>query len=201
MRSQDRHIGESPTHAPAVREMWDPTRVSEDDIVRNFDLTDALEPSLDDETERLRLQVGLGPRPKKRFQTGDVVISRLALLPQGDSRRANVEHAAQRGIVRIHRASPYGERALAETLMVFPPVPACGDGPEVVTGREQPPATSTEEDLLAIPVPDALERIQKKIDTLVHESINARRESYRLLDEAKKTVENTIAGDATRVRG
>ena len=45
-------------HAPAVREKWDPTRVSEDDIVRNFDLTDALEPFLDDETENLRLQVG-----------------------------------------------------------------------------------------------------------------------------------------------
>ena len=80
-------------------------------------------------------------------------------------------------------------------------MPACADGPEVVTGREQPAANSTEEDLLAIPVPDALERIQKKIDTLVHESINARRESYRLLNKAKKTVEDMIAGKASRDRG
>ena len=51
-----------------------------------------------------------------------------------------------------------------------------------------------EEDLLAIPIPDAVLSVQKKIDALVKEAIEARRESARLLDEAKKTVEDMIAG-------
>lgn len=57
----------------------------------------------------------------------------------------------------------------------------------------------TEEDLLAIPVPDALQRVQNSIDKLVQESIDARRESYRLLDEAKKIIEDTIVGNPARV--
>jgi len=49
-----------------------------------------------------------------------------------------------------------------------------------------------EEDLLAIPIPDAVLSVQKKIDALVKEAIEARRESARLLDEAKKTVEDMM---------
>lgn len=48
-------------HAPGIREMWDPARMPAGEMVRNFDLTDALEPFLDDEAEP-QLDEKLGAR-------------------------------------------------------------------------------------------------------------------------------------------
>ena len=52
----------------------------------------------------------------------------------------------------------------------------------------------TEEDLLALPVPDKLLVAQREIDKLVNQSIAARREAAQLLEQAKRTVEDLIAG-------
>src|SRR5207249_8870876 len=62
-------------HFQAIREMFDPTAAAPSEQVRNFDLTDALEPVLDDSREPMTArEVG---STKKRFTAGDVVISRL----------------------------------------------------------------------------------------------------------------------------
>jgi type I restriction enzyme S subunit len=61
-------------HAPGVREMWDPTRSPKGEKVRNFDITDALEPILDDGDPQIASEIG---STKKRLRAGDVVISRL----------------------------------------------------------------------------------------------------------------------------
>ena len=51
----------------------------------------------------------------------------------------------------------------------------------------------TEDDLLAIPVPDRVLGVQKQIDRFVSDAIEARREAARLLELAKTTIENQIA--------
>ena len=58
-----------------IREMFDPSRANKSEVVRNFDLSAALQPVLDDETPvMLASEVG---SLKKRFAAGDVVISKL----------------------------------------------------------------------------------------------------------------------------
>jgi hypothetical protein len=59
----------------AIRQMFDPEKAQKQEIVRNFDLNDALQPVLNDEgPTMLASEVG---STKKRFAAGDVVISRL----------------------------------------------------------------------------------------------------------------------------
>jgi type I restriction enzyme S subunit len=184
-------------HAPAIREMWDPTRVFGGERVRNFDLTDALEPFLDDETEpQIADQIGSA---KKRFQAGDVVISRLRsyLKEIAVVRTSNTLPAVGSSEFIVLRPQVGG--LSAETLIVFL---RCSLVQTVLKwsqdGSNHP--RFTEEDLLAIPIPDTLHRVQKKIDALVQESIERRREASQLLKEAKKTVEDMIAGESAQVR-
>jgi type I restriction enzyme S subunit len=90
---------------------------------------------------------------------------------------------------------PTGDGLSAETLMVFL---RCLLVQTVLRwsqdGSNHP--RFAEEDLLAIPVPDTALCVQKKIDALVHEAIDAHREAARLLEQAKKTVEDMISGEA-----
>ena len=51
-----------------------------------------------------------------------------------------------------------------------------------------------EDDLLAIPVPDAILRIAPKVDALVNEALTARAKAARLLEEAKAEVERLVLG-------
>jgi hypothetical protein len=58
-----------------VRLLFDPRDARGDEEVRNFDLTDALDPVLDDRLEPMpAAEVG---STKKHFRDGDLVISRL----------------------------------------------------------------------------------------------------------------------------
>lgn len=62
-------------HFRSVRSLFDPRDAARGRRVRNFDLTDALDPVLDDKVEPTPAsEIG---STKKRFQNGDVVISRL----------------------------------------------------------------------------------------------------------------------------
>ena len=51
-----------------------------------------------------------------------------------------------------------------------------------------------EDDLLAIPVPDAILRIAPTVDALVNEALTARAKAARLLEEAKAEVERLVLG-------
>jgi hypothetical protein len=59
----------------SVRSLWQPDQTPKDSFVRNYDLTDALSPFLD-ETHEATAAGEIGST-KKRLQAGDLVISRL----------------------------------------------------------------------------------------------------------------------------
>lgn len=83
----------------SARDMLDPNDAPSDTMIRNYDVTDALQPILDDETEPVATKT-IGSI-KKMFKDGDVVIS----LPSRNCRGPHVWHSARRGFVRIHRSS------------------------------------------------------------------------------------------------
>jgi type I restriction enzyme, S subunit len=184
-------------HAPGIRDMWDPKWASRSEKVRNFDVTDALKPFLDDTTEpQSSEEIGSA---KKRFRTGDVVISRLRSYLKEVAVVITSNTFPSVGSSEFIVLRPTGDGLSAETLMVFL---RCSLVQTVLKwsqdGSNHP--RFAEEDLLAIPVPDAVLSAQKKIDALVHEATDARREAARLLSEAKKSVEDLISGQSGESR-
>ncbi|MCZ7850365.1 hypothetical protein [Agrobacterium salinitolerans] len=176
----------------SIREMMDPKNDAAPLMVRNYDLTDALQPILDDEMDPVAIEdVG---STKKVFKNGDVVISRL---------RAYLREIA---VVRtdgkiplvgssefiVLRPKTKADKAIApETLLTFlrsAPVQTilkwCQDG-------SQHPRFS-EGDLLAIQLPDAVEAASAEIAAIVQEGFEARRTARALLDAAKRAVEIAI---------
>lgn len=176
----------------SIRQMMDPKKDSAPPVVRNYDVTDALQPILDDEKEPIATnEIG---STKKVFKNGDVAISRL---------RAYLREIA---VVRtegkilsvgssefiVLRPKTKADKAIApETLLTFlrsTPVQTilkwCQDG-------SQHPRFS-EGDLLAIHLPDAVEAASVEIEAIVQDGLLARRKSRALLDAAKRAVEIAI---------
>ncbi len=178
-------------HAPGIRDMYDPTRARKGEMVRNFDITDALEPFLDDSREpEPAIEMGSS---KKRFQAGDVVVSRLRsyLKEIAVVRTSGTPQSVGSSEYIVLR--PTGNGLSPETLMVYLRCPLV----QTILKWSQDGSNHprfTEEDLLAIPVPDKVLGVQKQIDGLVNKAIEARIEAARLLEQAKKTVEDLIAG-------
>jgi type I restriction enzyme S subunit len=177
-------------HAPSIREMWDPAKACKDQMVQNFDVTSAIEPFIDDAEPQSAVEIG---SLKKRFRAGDVVISRLRSYLKEIAVVRTSDTLPAVGSSEFIVLRPKSGGISAETLMVFLRCPLVQTVLKWSQDGSNHPRFA-EEDLLAIPIPDAVLSVQKKIDALVKEAIEARRESARLLDEAKKTVEDMIAG-------
>lgn len=178
-------------HAPNVRDMWDPKTAGKGETLRNFDLTEALEPFLDDLTEPQPVEEMLSA--KKRFRSGDVVISRLRSYLKEIAVVRTSNEPASVGSSEFIVLRPTGKGLSAETLMVYLRCPLV----QTILKWSQDGSAHprfTEEDLVALPVPDKLMKVQKEIDGLVNDAITARREAARLLEQAKRTVEDLIAG-------
>ncbi len=183
-------------HAPSIRELWDPARARNAEVVRNFDVTDALEPFLDDAEPQMADEIG---STKKRLQAGDVVISRLRSYLKEIAVVRTSDSPLTVGSSEFIVLRPAGDGLSAETLMVFLRCPLV----QTILKWSQDGSNHprfTAEDLLAIPVPDAVCRVQRKIDALVRDAMEARSQSAQLLNEAKETVEDTIAREAIRRR-
>lgn len=178
-------------HAPGVRDMYDPTQARKGEMVRNFDITDALEPFLDDSREP-EPAVEMGSS-KKRFRAGDVVVSRLRSYLKEIAVVRTSATPQSVGSSEYIVLRPTGKGLSPETLMVYLRCPLV----QTVLKWSQDGSNHprfTEEDLLAIPVPDKVLSVRKQIDGLVNTAIDARIEAARLLEQAKKTVEDLIAG-------
>lgn len=185
----------------AIREMFDPAKSKPNLKVRNFDVTDALQPALDDEKEPV-LVSELGSA-KKQFRKGDVVISRLrSYLREIAVVRTSTEvpvTGSSEFIVLRPREDRHPQ-VTPETLMIFLrsfPVQTvlryCQDG-------SQHPRFS-DEDLLSIAMPDAALENSSTIDGLVNSALDARREARAMLECAKRAVEIAIEVDeATALR-
>lgn len=178
----------------SIKEQWLPDRAAPDMLVRNYDVTDALVPLLDAEKEPTpAAEIG---SMKKLLRDGDVAVSRL---------RAYLKEIA---VVRIYDETPSvgssefivlrpkNNEISPETLMVFlrsAPVQTilkwCQDG-------SQHPRFS-ENDLLSIPVPDAVAAVSAEITGIVQQGFAARGRSRQLLDSAKRAVEIAIEDSET----
>jgi hypothetical protein len=183
-------------HAPSIREVWDPAKAGRGQMVQNFDITSALEPFIDDTEPKPSGEIG---SLKKRLQAGDVVISRLRSYLKEIAVVRTSDTLPAVGSSEFIVLRPRSGGISAETLMVFLRCPLAQTVLKWSQDGSNHPRFA-EEDLLAIPIPDAVLSVQKKIDGLVREAIEARRESARLLDQAKRAVEDMIADDATGKR-
>lgn len=172
-----------------IREQWVPDRAPPTTCVRNYDVTDALEPLLDAEKE-LSFAADIGSM-KKVFNDGDVVISRLrAYLKEVAVVRSSDDTpsvgSSEFIVLRLKNTT-----MSPETLMVFlrsAPVQTilkwCQDG-------SQHPRFS-EGDLLSIPVPDAVAQVSDHITKVVQDGFSARHHAHNLLEAAKRAVEIAV---------
>lgn len=184
-------------HYQSVRELFDATDARHGEQVRNFDLTAALEPVLDDSMETMpAAEIG---STKKKFQAGDVVISRLRsyLREIAVVRTSPAIFAVGSSEFIVLRPRENAKSKLTpETLLIYLrslPVQTILKWSQ--DGSAHP--RFDEDDLLAIPVPDSVVRIAPKIDVLVNEALTARAEAARLLEAAKAEVERLVLKTST----
>ncbi len=184
-------------HFRLVRELFDPTAASPGAVVRNFDLGDALQPVLDDTKEPMPARaVGSA---KKRCAAGDVVTSRL---------RAYLRETA---LVRTTAAVPSVGSSEFIVLRPHNPVhPSLSQAALLAFLRSQPVQTILrwsqdgshhprygDDDLLSIPVPDAVCAAAPSIDALVENILLARARARTLLAQAQRAVEIAIEQNET----
>ena len=179
-------------HYESIRQMFDPGKAQKQEIVRNFDLNDALQPVLDDETPTMTAaDVG---STKKRLEPGDVVISRL--------------RAYLREIALVRTTSSVPAVGSSEFIVLRPNKtdrPTLSRSALLVFLRSSPVQTIlrwsqdgshhprfSEGDLLSIPVPDAVCFASQKVEKLFDEVLHARAQSRALLAQAKRAVEMGI---------
>jgi hypothetical protein len=176
----------------SIRDMLDPKSDKAPALVRNYDLTAALQPILDDGIRPVNIEE-LGSL-KKTFKDGDVAISRLraylreiAVVRTSDA----LPSVGSSEFIVLRPRNSRENRIAPETLLTFlrsTPVQTilkwCQDG-------SQHPRFS-EGDLLSIHLPDAVADTSPQIEAIVKQGFEARRRAHELLDRAKRAVEIAI---------
>jgi type I restriction enzyme, S subunit len=164
--------------------------------MRNFDLTDALDPVLDDRVEPMpAVEIG---STKKRFRPGDIVISRLrAYLREIALVRTSpgVETVGSSEFIVLRPDAEKKSGLTPETLLIYLrslPVQTILKWSQ--DGSQHP--RFNEADLLAVPVPAALESLSPEIDKLVNKALAGRKEATALVEEAKLEVERMVLKEA-----
>ena len=178
----------------SVRELVDPSRQSPLGLVRNFDVTHALEPVLDGEQDLVDA-ADLGS-VKKRLRRGDVVISRL--------------RAYLREIAIVDCSDEHPAVGSSEFIVLRPKAPNCGIPPAtlMIFLRSQPVQTIlkwcqdgsqhprfSESDLLSIALPDAVASASPTVEVIVADALSARQDARKLIAAAKRAVEIAIERD------
>jgi restriction endonuclease S subunit len=161
-----------------------------DEFVQNYDLTEALTFFLDDIEPINTFYLGSA---KKRFQQGDVVISRLrSYLKEvaivNTSRLAKAVGSTEFIVLR-----PLRPEVSAETLLVYlrsSPVQKvlkwCQDGSNHPRFKE--------EELLSIKLPDHILVVQDEIKRIVRAALHSYIAFKQMLEDAKHRVEQMILG-------
>jgi type I restriction enzyme S subunit len=174
------------------RDLFDPTGAKRGDLVRNFDLTDALNPVLDNRLPPVPAhEIG---STKKKLKTGDVVISRLrAYLREIAHVRTTdtIPTVGSSEFIVLRRRETEKHSLSRETLLVFLrslPVQTILKWSQ--DGSQHP--RFNEDGLLAIPVPTAVENISLQVDKLVNKALAAQADASKLLTEATAKVEDLV---------
>jgi type I restriction enzyme S subunit len=176
----------------SIRDMFDPKGDNAPALVRNYDVTDALQPILDDDKPPVATEE-IGSM-KKVFKDGDVAISRLrAYLREIAVVRTSgaLPSVGSSEFIVLRPRNNRESRIAPETLLTFlrsTPVQTilkwCQDG-------SQHPRFS-EGDLLSIHVPDVVADASPQIEAIVKQGFETRRRAHELLDRAKRAVEIAI---------
>lgn len=179
----------------SVRELWQPDDDSGPDVVRNYDLTDALSPFLDGSkapSDRTTIA-----STKKTIRAGDLVVSRLrsylkeiALVQSG----GDVPMVASTEYIVLRPKQP-GVLPV-EALMIF----LRSALPQVVFKWSQDGSNHPrfdEKELLRLPLPRALIQHAAEYVTAVRSVIAKRERATQLLDAAKRAVEIAIEDSET----
>jgi len=175
----------------SVRQLLNPPERDTGEMVYNYDLTDALRFFLDDDV-KLVSTYELGST-KKRFQSGDVVVSRLrsylkeiAIVAASGS--ANCVGSSEFIVLRAKTKTVSPELLLVylRCSLVQRVLKWCQDGSNHPRFRES--------ELLNLKLPDRILGIQGDINRLIQDSIQVHRDARRLLEEAKQRVEEMVLG-------
>lgn len=177
----------------SVRELWQPDEDSGPDVVRNYDLTDALSPFLDGSKEASdRATIA---STKKTIRAGDLVVSRLrsylkeiALVQSG----GDVPMVASTEYIVLRSKLPGG--LPVEALMIF----LRSALPQTVFKWSQDGSNHPrfdEKELLRLPVPRVLIQQSKEYVAAVRSVISKRERATKLLEAAKHAVEIAIEKD------
>lgn len=173
----------------SIRTLWQPGN-SSDPQVRNYDLTDALDPFLD--PAKATTSPDDIASTKKRISAGDLVVSRLrsylreiAIVLPGD---ATPNVASTEFIV----LRPKGNSTLSvEALLIY----LRSNLPQIAFKWSQDGSNHPrfdEKELLALPVPRSLIADQATYSTAVSQMIAQRQRATQFLDAAKRAVEIAI---------
>lgn len=177
----------------SVRELWQPDDDSGPNVVRNYDLSEALSPFLDgskEPSERTTIA-----STKKTIRAGDLVVSRLrsylkeiALVQSGGDvpMVASTEYI----VLRPKQAGGFP----VEALMIF----LRSALPQVVFKWSQDGSNHPrfdEKELLRLPLPRLLIQQANEYVTAVRSVIAKRERATQLLDAAKRAVEIAIEQD------
>lgn len=175
----------------SVREIVDPKKNDDLGPVRNFDVTHALEPVLDDENAPVEFSE-LGSA-KKKMRKGDVAISRL--------------RSYLKEIAIVNCSNDYTAVGSTEFIVLRPRAKGCAIAPETLMTflRSQPVQTIlkwcqdgsqhprfSEKDLLSIPLPDAVASVSPRIEVLVKNALQERDQARKLTASAKRAVEIAV---------
>jgi Type I restriction modification DNA specificity domain len=174
----------------SVRELWQPDGGPPTEFVRNYDLTDALDPYLDpykQPTERSAIASA-----KKVIAQGDLVVSRLrsylreiAMVLPGDA----MPTVASTEFIVLRPTSAKG--LAVEALLVY----LRSHLPQIVFKWSQDGSNHPrfdEQELLNLPVPRRLLADQEKYIAAVRGMVAKRQQAARLLDNTKRAVEMAI---------
>jgi type I restriction enzyme S subunit len=179
-------------HAPNIRDLWEPASTGKGAMVRNFDLSDALEPFLDDTKEPMAAaEVG---STKKQFKAGDVVVSRLRSYLREIAVVRTGNGVACVGSSEFIVLRPAGKGLSAETILVYLRCPLVQTILKWSQDGSNHPRFD-EDDLMVLPVPDKLREVSPKIERHVQAAIACRQEAARLLANAKTIVQKAILGE------
>lgn len=180
----------------SVRTLWQPANGHPLDKVRNYDLTDALNPFLDGDKEAVSRESIAST--KKEILPGDLVVSRLrsylkeiAIVRPG----SNLPMVASTEFIVLR---PKSMVLPVEALLIY----LRSSLPQLVFKWSQDGSNHPrfdERELLNLPVPKALIEHANDYVAAVQSMIDARQRATQLLDAAKRAVEIAIEsseGDA-----
>ncbi len=171
-----------------IRELFDPKDSKGFGEVRNFDVTDALKPSLDDSKEIVPVEE-LGST-KKRVQNGDVVISRLRSYLRQIAVVRTSDEVPSVGSSEFFVLRPHDDISPDLLIVFLRSAPVQTILKYCQEGNQHP--RFGEGNLLEIPFPDLLLKHSKDITSHIQSAHAARQEAQSLLDRAKRAVEIAI---------